>query len=63
MEKLRMEMDGLKVESFEPGTAAAGKGTVRGYGDSCSMQPTCGVASRGEEAFVDIPWTRYACCV
>jgi hypothetical protein len=63
MEKLRLELDGLKVESFEAGTDTAGKGTVRGNDGSCSMQPTCGIASRGEETFELEAATRYVCCV
>jgi hypothetical protein len=63
MQKLRLELDGLKVESFEAGADGAGTGTVRGHGGTCSMQPTCGVASRGEATFELEAWTRYACCV
>ena len=63
MEKLRLELDGLKVESFEAGGDGAGTGTVRGHGGSCSMQPTCGIASRGEATFEELPATRYVCCV
>jgi hypothetical protein len=63
MEKLRLELDGLKVESFEPDTTAAGRGTVLGHDESCSMQRTCGAASRGEEMFEQVALTRYACCV
>ena len=64
MEKLRLNVDGLKVESFAPGDDARGKGTVLGYDDStCSAQPTCGNPSRGEETFELEVVTRYACCV
>ena len=64
MEKLRLDADALKVESFEASTDAGGEGTVRAYGDgTCSQQPTCGVASRGEESYEIEAWTRYACCV
>jgi hypothetical protein len=62
MEKLRLELDGLKVESFEAGADGGRKGTVWGHG-SCSQQFTCGVASRGEATFELEAWTRYACCV
>lgn len=62
MQKLRLEMDGLKVESFEAGENRAGKGTVWGNG-TCSEQPTCGIASRGEATFEEAPPTRYVCCV
>lgn len=65
MDKLRLDLDALRVESFEPGAKPAGKGTVQGYDDitDCSKQPTCGVASRGEEGYEQFPRTRYACCV
>jgi hypothetical protein len=63
MEKLRLELEGLKVESFDAGTGAAMKGTVRAHDGSCSMQPTCGMASRGEATFEQEIFTRYACCV
>ena len=63
MEKLRLEMDGLKVESFEPGAGAVAKGTVQANDGSCSMLPTCGMASRGEETFELEAATRYSCCV
>ena len=65
MEKLRLNLDRLKVESFEPSADARGKGTVRGYDDdgTCSKQPTCGAASRGEETYEQFARTLYACCV
>ena len=64
MEKLRLDLNGLKVESFAPDADRRGKGTVLGYEDStCSNQPTCGIASRGEETFQQEIFTRYACCV
>jgi hypothetical protein len=64
MEKLRLDLDGLKVESFTPGAGKRGKGTVLGYDDStCSQGYTCGVASRGEETYEMFPNSRYACCV
>ena len=62
MSTLRLELDGLKVDSFEAGTAA-GQSTVRALGESCSMQPTCGIASRGDEMYEQVAFTRYACCV
>lgn len=58
MEKLRLDVEGVMVESFEPLS-----GGDNGRGMSCSMQPTCGVASRGEEAYEQIKKTLYACCV
>lgn len=64
MEKLRLELDALKVESFEAGADAAGRGTAHAHQDTtCSKQPTCGIASRGQEAYDAIPRTLYACCV
>ncbi|HSU14765.1 hypothetical protein [Longimicrobium sp.] len=64
MDKLRLELDGLKVESFEASAGARAKGTVRGYDDSvCSQGYTCGAASRGEETYEQEINTRYACCV
>ncbi|HET7230982.1 MAG TPA: hypothetical protein VFJ16_13310 [Longimicrobium sp.] len=63
MEKLRLELENVKVESFEPGAGVPAKGTVRGNDGSCSMQPTCGIASRGEETFELEEATRYVCCV
>jgi hypothetical protein len=64
MKKLRMDLDGLKVESFEASTDSGGEGTIHAYGGgTCSQQKTCGIASRGEETFELEPWTRYACCI
>jgi hypothetical protein len=64
MNKLRLELDGLKVESFAPDGAARGKGTVLGFdGSTCSQGYTCGMASRGEETYEQEIVTRYACCV
>ena len=64
MDKLRLEMERLKVETFAPDAKAGGKGTVLGYDDStCSAQPTCGNPSRGEETFELEAATRYVCCV
>jgi hypothetical protein len=64
MQKLRLDLDGLQVESFEAATRARGKGTVDGFAiTDCSKQVTCGVASRGQEAYDIEPRTRYACCV
>lgn len=64
MEKLRLNPDGLKVESFEASTEVRGYGTVQGYaGTDCSKQYTCGAASRGQDGYAEVPITRYACCV
>lgn len=63
MEKLRLDVDGLKVESFDAGADDAVRGTAHGYQDTCSCQPTCGVASRGQETYEKYPRTLYACCV
>lgn len=63
MDKLRLEIDGLKVESFEAGDEGTPRGTVRANDGSCSMQPTCGIASRGEATFEQEAATRYVCCV
>ena len=64
MEKLRLELDELKVESFEATAEHDGEGTVAAFEDgSCSMQPTCGIASRGEETFKMYEASRYVCCV
>ena len=63
MKKLLLEVDGLKVESFEPGRSTPGLGTVRAQDGGCSVQPTCGNPSRGEEGYEEMPVTRYACCV
>lgn len=64
MEKLRLNLDGLKVESFEASAGGRGQGTVEGFaGTDCSLQFTCGVASRGQEGYDAVPPTRYACCV
>ena len=61
MRKLRLNLDGLEVESFAAGGEVQGKGTVEGFaGTECSMQFTCGVASRGQEGYAEIPPTRYA---
>ncbi|HWK88406.1 MAG TPA: hypothetical protein VNP72_00375 [Longimicrobium sp.] len=66
MRKLRLDLDELTVESFEPGNRGAGAGTVLGHGEEptdCSKQPTCGAASRGDETYDMLPRTLYACCV
>lgn len=63
MQKLLLDVDELKVESFQPGTNEAGAGTVRGNDAGCSIQPTCGNPSRGEEGYEEFAITRYACCV
>jgi hypothetical protein len=64
MQKLRLNLDGLAVESFEAGGMVQGKGTVEGFAPTdCSKQPTCGIASRGQDEFDVVPPTRYACCI
>ncbi|HEX6751099.1 MAG TPA: hypothetical protein VF092_27665 [Longimicrobium sp.] len=64
MDKLRLEMERLRVETFAPDAKTGGKGTVLGYDDStCSAQPTCGIASRGEETYELEGPSRYVCCV
>jgi hypothetical protein len=63
MKKLVLELDGLKVESFEPGSSRQETGTVLAQDGGCSVQPTCGNPSRGEEGYEEMPVTRYACCV
>ena len=64
MEKLRLDLDELKVESFRASDEGEGSGTVLGYDDStCSNQPTCGIASRGEATYELEAFTKYACCV
>ncbi|HEX6751102.1 MAG TPA: hypothetical protein VF092_27680 [Longimicrobium sp.] len=63
MNKLRMNVDGLKVETFEAGDTARAMGTVRANDGGCSIQPTCGNPSRGEETYAQEVVTRYACCV
>ena len=63
MKKLRLDVEGLKVESFAADERARAKGTVLGFGGSCSNQPTCGIASRGEETFQLEAFTLYACCI
>jgi len=60
MKKLRLDLDELKVESLD----TSADGTVQAYDDAtCSKQPTCGIASRGEETYEMEAWTRYACCI
>lgn len=64
MKKLRLDLDELAVESFHAGADTPARGTAHGHGGStCSLQPTCGAASRGEEAYEQYARTRYACCV
>jgi hypothetical protein len=62
MKKLQLDLDGLRVESFEAGEVT-GSGTVKGYDNTCSQKYTCGIASRGEEGYAELPFTRYACCI
>jgi hypothetical protein len=63
MEKLRLDLDELKVDSFDAGAEAPVRGTAQAHEGTCSLQPTCGAASRGETPIVAFPPTRYACCV
>lgn len=65
MRKLRLNLDGLTVESFEASSRVHGRGTVDGFAPptDCSKQYTCGIASRGEEAYDLLPRTQYACCI
>jgi hypothetical protein len=63
MEKLRLDLEKLTVESFDAGADGAVRGTAHGHQDTCSCQPTCGIASRGEETYEKNPRTRYACCI
>ncbi len=64
MEKLRLELEALQVESFDAGDGARSRGTIRAHDDSdCSQAYTCGMASRGEQTYEALPLTRYACCV
>jgi hypothetical protein len=63
MQKLRLDPEKLTVESFQPSRDATGRGTAHGYQDTCSCQPTCGIASRGQEGYAEVPPTRYACCI
>ncbi len=62
MEKLRLDLDELKVDSFDAGAEAPMRGTAHGH-QLCSVDPTCGAASRGQEEYDKVPPTRYACCV
>ncbi|HEX6370753.1 MAG TPA: hypothetical protein VF006_17685 [Longimicrobium sp.] len=64
MEKLRLNPDALKVDSFEASADAHGRGTVDGFAvTDCSKQNTCGIASRGQEGYDEAARTRYACCI
>jgi hypothetical protein len=64
MQKLRLDPDALRVESFEAGADANHRGTAHAHQDStCSCQPTCGIASRGQESYEQFPRTLYACCI
>jgi hypothetical protein len=42
MKKLKLEMDALRVDSFEPAESAAGKGTVQGREWTVAPQAGCG---------------------
>ena len=77
MEKLRMELDALRVESFDTGEVMARPGTV--FGRQCptySCQGTCGASPPPSETdttaleMAQAPRTRgggfsdcFACCV
>ena len=64
MNKLRLDIDGLEVQSFTPVAGKVERGTVEAHQDTyCSCAKTCGVMSRGEEGYKQVPWTWYACCV
>jgi hypothetical protein len=64
MEKLRLDVDALRVESFDAGEERAVRGTAHAHQVSeCSCVNTCGAASRGQETYEKYPRTWYACCV
>lgn len=43
MNKLKLQLDDLAVETFETGhDAGAGRGTVHGHGDIPTIKPVCG---------------------
>ena len=64
MDKLRLDLNGLKVESFASSTEKGRKGTVLGHDDSdCSKPYTCGISWRSEESYELEPPTRYGCCI
>jgi hypothetical protein len=63
MEKLRLDLDALTVESFEATEIAGQKGTVNGAQSGCSCGFTCGVASRGQKGYEEMENTKYGCCV
>lgn len=65
MRKIRLDIDELEVESFEPGSGDAARGTVRGHGTqygSCqgSCVYTCG--GRTCEAPCVVDPTLYVTC-
>ena len=64
MEKLRLDLDALTVESFEASETSDAKGTVLGQQVSgCSCGVTCGMASRGQKGYEEFGRTQYGCCV
>ncbi|MBV9107854.1 MAG: hypothetical protein JO306_00430 [Gemmatimonadetes bacterium] len=63
MEKMRLNPDRLKVDTFEPKPGAHNVGLAVEIGAGCSVQPTCGNPSRGEQTYEQEVLTRYACCV
>jgi hypothetical protein len=63
MEKMRLNLDRLSVDTFEPKPGARHAGLGAEIGIGCSVQPTCGNPSRGEETYEREIITRYACCV
>jgi hypothetical protein len=63
MEKLRLDLDTLTVESFESTSEDGRRGTIAAHDGSCSVGFTCGVMSRGAEGFEMYANTRYSCCV
>ena len=63
MEKLRLDLDSLAVETFAATVADSAEGVVEAHEATCSKQPTCGIASRGPETYELENRTLYACCV
>ena len=50
MKKLTLELDELKVESFETSVPATERGTVQGFDESWSDNSVCpGVTERGQK--------------
>jgi hypothetical protein len=69
MKKMTLDVDALRVESFEMVAARGGRGTVRAHDSGCTAPPdgtcvdTCGNRPQCTDVDGTAMCTLYACCV